>query len=103
MAPFLRGPAPILRKKGFPPNLKEFPSNSLVLKIPTKILTNQYPSMVSIPIPAKLWATELSLAAIGLVFPALGLAYNYFTVKSMTYQFLYSLKNVYDYRWQQWF
>jgi hypothetical protein len=47
------------------------------------------------------WATKLSLAAIGLVFPALVLGYNFFTVKSMTYQFLYRLKNLYDYRWQQ--
>jgi hypothetical protein len=40
------------------------------------------------------------LAAIGLIFPALVLGY-YFFVKSMTYQFLYRLKNLYDYRWQQ--
>jgi hypothetical protein len=44
MAPFSRGPAPILRKKGFPPHLKGFPPNSLALKIPTKIPTNQYTS-----------------------------------------------------------
>ncbi len=31
--------------------------------------------------------------------PVLG--YNFFIVESMTYQFLYSLKNLYDYRWQQ--
>jgi hypothetical protein len=47
------------------------------------------------------WATKLLLAAIGLVFPALVLGYNFFIVESMTYQFLYSLKNLYDYRWQQ--
>jgi hypothetical protein len=47
------------------------------------------------------WATELLLAAIGLVFPALVLGYNFFIAKSMTYQFLYRLKNLYDYRWQQ--
>ncbi len=47
------------------------------------------------------WATELLLAAIGLVFPALVLGYNFFIVKSMTYQFLYRLKNLYDYHWQQ--
>jgi hypothetical protein len=40
MAPFFRGSAPILRKKGFLPNLKEFLPNSLVLKILTKIPTN---------------------------------------------------------------
>jgi hypothetical protein len=47
------------------------------------------------------WATKLLLAAIGLVFPALVLGYNIFIVESMAYQFLYSLKNLYDYRWQQ--
>ncbi len=47
------------------------------------------------------WATKLLLAATGLVFPALVLGYNFFIVESMTDQFLYSLKNVYDYRWQQ--
>jgi hypothetical protein len=47
------------------------------------------------------WATKLLLAAIGLVFPALVLRYLFFIVESMTYQFLYSLKNLYDYRWQQ--
>jgi hypothetical protein len=31
------------------------------------------------------WATELSLAAIGLIFPALVLGYYYFIVESMTY------------------
>jgi hypothetical protein len=46
------------------------------------------------------WATELLLAAIGLIFPALVLGYNFF-VKSLTYQFLYRLKNLHDYRWQQ--
>ncbi len=34
------------------------------------------------------WSTELSLAAIGLVFPALVLGYNFFIVERMTYQFL---------------
>jgi hypothetical protein len=47
------------------------------------------------------WATELSRAAIGLVFPALVLGYNFFIVKRMTYQILYRLKNLYDYCWQQ--
>jgi hypothetical protein len=47
------------------------------------------------------WATELSLAVIGLVFPEIVLGYIYFTVKSMTYQLLYRLKNLYDYCWQQ--
>jgi hypothetical protein len=47
------------------------------------------------------WATELSLAVIGLVFLALVLGYNVFIVESMTYQFLYRLKNLYDYCWQQ--
>ncbi len=47
------------------------------------------------------WVTNLLLAAIGLIFPALVLGYNFFIVESMTYQFLYSLKNLYDYRWQQ--
>jgi hypothetical protein len=46
LAPFLRGPAPILGKKGFPSNLKEFLPNSLVHKIPTGIPTNQYQYMV---------------------------------------------------------
>ncbi len=45
------------------------------------------------------WVTRLLLAAIVLVFPALVLGYNFFIVESMTYQFLYSLKNLYDYRW----
>jgi hypothetical protein len=43
------------------------------------------------------WATELLLAMIGLVFPALVLGYYFFIVESMTYQFLYRLKNLYDY------
>ncbi len=47
------------------------------------------------------WATKLSLAAVGLVFPALVLGYYFFIVKSMTYQFLHRLKNLYDYCWQQ--
>jgi hypothetical protein len=47
------------------------------------------------------WATELLLAAIGLIFPALVLGYNFFIVESLTYQFLYRLKNLYDYCWQQ--
>ncbi len=49
------------------------------------------------------WATELSLAATGLIFPALVLGYNFFIAESMTYQFLYRLKNLYDYHWQQLF
>jgi hypothetical protein len=44
--------------------------------------------------------SELSLAAIGLVFPALVLGYNFFIVKSMTTS-SYRLKNLYDYCWQQ--
>ncbi len=47
------------------------------------------------------WATKVVLAAICLVFPALVLGYYFFFVKSMTYQFLYRLKNLYDYCWQQ--
>jgi hypothetical protein len=53
------------------------------------------------PLHTVVWATKLLLAAIGLVFPALVLGYNFFIVESKTYQFLYRLKNVYDYRWQQ--
>ncbi len=47
------------------------------------------------------WATKVALAAICLVFPALVLGYNFFIVENMTYQFLYRLKNLYDYRWQR--
>ncbi len=54
-----------------------------------------------IPSTSVVWATKLLLAAIGLVFPALVLGYNFFIVESMTYQFLYRLKNLYDYRLQQ--
>jgi hypothetical protein len=39
------------------------------------------------------WATKVELAAICLVFPALVLGYYFFIVESMTYQFLYRLKN----------
>ncbi len=47
------------------------------------------------------WVTKVALAAICLVFPALVLGYYFLIVKSMTYQFLYRLNNLYDYRWQQ--
>jgi hypothetical protein len=47
------------------------------------------------------WATDLLLAAIGLIFPVLVLGYYFFIVESMTYQFFYRLKNLYDYHWQQ--
>ncbi len=47
------------------------------------------------------WATKVALAAICLVFPGLVFGYYFFIVESMTYQFLYRLKNLYDYRWQQ--
>jgi hypothetical protein len=47
------------------------------------------------------WATKLPLAAIGLIFQALVLGYNFFIVKSMTNQFLYRMKNLCDYCWQQ--
>ena len=41
--PLFEGPSPHFEeKKGFPPNLKEFPPNSLVLKIPTEIPTDQH-------------------------------------------------------------
>jgi hypothetical protein len=53
-------------------------------------------------IPYRLvWATKVALAAICLVFPALVLGYYFFIIKSMTYQFLYRLKNLYDYCWQR--
>jgi hypothetical protein len=38
------------------------------------------------------WATELLLAAIGLIFPVLVLGYIFFIVESMTYQFRHRLK-----------
>ncbi len=38
-----------------------------------------------------------------LIFPALVLGYYFLVVESMTYQFLYRLKNLYDYCWQRWF
>jgi hypothetical protein len=47
------------------------------------------------------WATKVALAAICLVFPALVLGYYFFIVESMTYQFFYRLKNLYDYHWQR--
>ncbi len=47
------------------------------------------------------WVTKVALAAICLVFPALVLGYYFSIVESMTYQFLYRLKNLYDYCWQR--
>ncbi len=42
--PFLGAQPPFWGKKGFLLNLKEFPPNSLVLKIPTEIPTDQFQS-----------------------------------------------------------
>jgi hypothetical protein len=73
------------------------------VKMPTKRLRGKKRvNRLGVTVPYHLvWATELSLAGIGLIFPALVLGYYFFIVKSMTDQFLYRLKNLYDHCWQQ--
>ncbi len=95
--PLFDGPSPSFEgktssrwmyKKEFPQNFTKWSSRQI-------LRYKKYPTEYRL-----VWATKLSLAAIGLVFPAQVLGYNFFIVESMTYQFLYRLKNLYDYRWQ---